>query len=198
MLTEKRIQNVKLTDTQKKVLGKLKVAKTDRLGFDDISQGRQIIAARDLLKKLGLITFDEAKATAGITDDGEQVMKDTGLTDNSGQLTDEGNKFAYDDEDEDGDGKPDNKKPGMDDKPGLDFGGSDNAFGDMGDDFSTGPSNDKMSTKNPFESRLFQEINMLAEARVFKKNAAVKQKMKQKRIIRGRRRTSRADSLSSR
>lgn len=75
---------------------RIHVAPTDKVALDEISGDRQLIAARDILAKLGLIQF--SNTSASITDDGKEVMESSYLIDESGELTDEGQKFAYDNE----------------------------------------------------------------------------------------------------
>lgn len=94
ILNEKRtFTTVRLTENQKKVMTRIVASATEVLAAEEISKGRGLVAARDLLVKLGLIEFRDGSAT--ITSSGEKIMKDTNLTDDMGELTEEGNKFAY-------------------------------------------------------------------------------------------------------
>ena len=99
LINEKRtLTTVRLTDNQKKVMTTILSSATEKLAADNISKGRQVVTARDILIKLGLIEYRDG--FAAVTPEGEQLLKDSGLIDDMGQLTDEGSKFAYEDEDE--------------------------------------------------------------------------------------------------
>jgi hypothetical protein len=94
ILNEKRtLTTIRLTDNQKKVMTRIVASATEVLAAEEISKGRQLVTARDLLVKLGLIEFHAGSAT--LTPEGEKIMKDTNLTDDMGELTEDGNKFAY-------------------------------------------------------------------------------------------------------
>jgi hypothetical protein len=94
ILNEKRtLTTIRLTDNQKKVMTRIVASATEVLAAEEISKGRQLVTARDLLVKLGLIEFRDGYAA--LTPEGEKIMKDTNLTDDMGELTDDGNKFAY-------------------------------------------------------------------------------------------------------
>ena len=86
------LPSIRLTDTQKSVLTTIKSAPTPQVALENISTGRNMLAARDILKQLGLITFDDDSAE--ITNDGTETMKNANLIDDSGELTDEGRSFA--------------------------------------------------------------------------------------------------------
>lgn len=58
----------------------------------EISSNANLIAARNILMKLGLILYTDNSAT--LTDKGTQLAKEQNIIDESGQLTDEGNKLA--------------------------------------------------------------------------------------------------------
>lgn len=58
----------------------------------EISNNENLIAARNMLMKLNVITYSANEAT--LTDKGIQLAKEQGITDESGQLTDEGNKLV--------------------------------------------------------------------------------------------------------
>ena len=97
-ILEKRIVPViRPTQNQKSVLAKIKAAATPKTAAADISKTSNLTAARDMLEKMGLITISQEEG-AVVTDEGEQVMIDQNLVDESGELTDEGNKAAFGDE----------------------------------------------------------------------------------------------------
>lgn len=99
LVNEKRtLTTVRLTDNQKKVMTRIVSAPTEKLAAETISKGRQLVTARDILDKLGMIEFRDGSAT--LTSDGEQLLKDYNLIDDMGELTDEGSEFAFDEEDQ--------------------------------------------------------------------------------------------------
>lgn len=57
----------------------------------EISNDENLVAARNLLMKLDVITFTDNSAE--LTDKGEQLAREQNIIDDSGQLTDEGNKL---------------------------------------------------------------------------------------------------------
>lgn len=98
-ILEKRIVPVmNPTANQKAVLAKIKAAATPKTAAADISKTSNLAAARDMLERLGMIELNDDGAT--LTDDGEQVLLDQNLADESGQLTPEGEKAAFGDKPE--------------------------------------------------------------------------------------------------
>lgn len=102
IISEERIEtNISLSNTQKYVLTKLIASETGQMAYEAVSRGRNIVASRDNLTKANLMTFSDGetpqqeKKFAAITDQGTQVLKDEGLVDEMGQLTDTGNQYAY-------------------------------------------------------------------------------------------------------
>lgn len=91
---------IRLTDHQKKVLVRVMNAATEVVAGTEAGRTTQLATARDMLTKLGLIDFDGKKAS--VTDKGNEVMQDEGLVDDSGTLTNDGNKFLSDEEDKEG------------------------------------------------------------------------------------------------
>lgn len=93
-LSEKRIlTNIRLTTHQKMVLAKIINAQTDHIAGEEVSNGRKIVAARNVLMKLGLVNFNNGRAS--LTNKGMQAARDEGLIDETGNLTDEGKKYAF-------------------------------------------------------------------------------------------------------
>jgi len=93
-ISEKRIlTNIQLTTYQKISIAKIANAPTDKIAGEEVSNGRKMVAARDILIKLGLIDFNNGRAT--LTDKGTQTARDAGLVDDMDSLTDEGNKYAF-------------------------------------------------------------------------------------------------------
>jgi hypothetical protein len=98
IINEKRtMKTVRLTDNQKRVMTMIISSATEKLAAENISAGRQLITARDILAKLGLIEFRDGYAA--LTPEGEKLLKDYNLIDEMGELTDEGIKFGYKEED---------------------------------------------------------------------------------------------------
>lgn len=93
-LFEKRLESIRLTTNQKKVMTRILAAPTEQVAAEQASKGRNLVAARDMLSKLGMIAFEEHRAS--VTDDGMEVMKRENLIDDMGELTEDGNEFAYD------------------------------------------------------------------------------------------------------
>lgn len=100
MLNEKQtLRNIRLSDIQKEVLAKVHAAPNEEVAGGEILEGgRNYVGAKDILVRLGLMTFHDNEAT--ITQTGQEVMKKLNLIDDTGQLTDEGNQYAYSDEEQ--------------------------------------------------------------------------------------------------
>ena len=73
------------TDNQKAVLAKIAAAATPQLALADIADTPNLVAARDLLDKMGLIDLDDEGAH--LTDLGQEVMTNQNLATPDGQLT---------------------------------------------------------------------------------------------------------------
>lgn len=93
----KMLNSVRLTDNQKRVIAKIVAAPTPKVAAEEISNGVNLIQARDTLVDLKLIT-QSLEDTAELTDTGTKVAQDENIIDVSGQLTPDGEKFAYSDE----------------------------------------------------------------------------------------------------
>ena len=119
------LSTLRPTQNQMKVIAKI-VASQDvpARAAAEISSNPNLIAARNLLMKLNVITFADNAAT--LTDKGQQLAKEQNITDESGQLTDEGNKLAS----SDADGKQTEEQP----QPGTDqnMGAPDMGLNDLG------------------------------------------------------------------
>lgn len=98
-LIEKRLDTVRLTKNQKKVMTRIVSAldgDNPAQAAREASKGRSMLAARDILISLKLITADDREAA--VTEEGEKIMRDQNLIDDMGELTDEGNTFAFDEQ----------------------------------------------------------------------------------------------------
>lgn len=98
-LFEKRAEALQLTDTQKKVIARIVAAATPKVAAEDISKDPNIVAARDMLIKLGVITFSEG-TLAALTASGKKLATDSNIIDAAGILTDEGNKLLKPEDEE--------------------------------------------------------------------------------------------------
>lgn len=85
---------IRPTNNQMKVLTIIKASPTPEVAAAEISTGSNLLAARDMLVKLGLISIEDNQAR--VTDKGEEIMKNQNLVDETGNLTPEGEKYAYD------------------------------------------------------------------------------------------------------
>ncbi len=94
-LNEARIlSNVLLSEAQKFILTKLLLPEsTPVLNYQNISVGKNIVANRDILVKLGMLILGDNEAE--ITPSGIAALKNEGLVDDAGQLTDFGERYAY-------------------------------------------------------------------------------------------------------
>ena len=86
------LSTIHLSDTQKAVLSKIIGSATPETALEEISDGRNMVAARDILQKLGLIEVTDRDAS--ITDEGNEVMKDENLVDDMGELTQDGQQYS--------------------------------------------------------------------------------------------------------
>jgi len=87
---------LRLTDTQKQVLAKILASPTPKVAGEQISKDQNSIAARDILVKLGLITY--LNGNAALTDKGQQIAQDEDVENQGGDLTQSGEQDAFGDE----------------------------------------------------------------------------------------------------
>lgn len=90
------LDTIRLSDTQKRVIAKIIAAPTPKVAAEEISDGDNMIKARDILMDLGLITMS-LDDHAELTDNGRQVARDENLVDETDNLTPDGEKYAYTD-----------------------------------------------------------------------------------------------------
>ena len=86
------LTTIRLSDVQKMVMTKIIGSATPETAHEEISDGRNLVAARNILGKLGLIEFTEG--TAAVSAEGKKVMKDENLIDDSEQLTSDGQQYS--------------------------------------------------------------------------------------------------------
>jgi len=100
----KTLATINLSDNQKRVMAKILAAPTPKVALDSISKNQSLIAARDQLAKIGMVSLNPNGAS--VTDKGTKVMQDEALVDEGGQLTPDGEQLAHTDVD----GKPEQDK----------------------------------------------------------------------------------------
>lgn len=88
----KVLTNVHLSDSQKLVLAKIKASANANVAGEQSRNSENMAAAQKALVKLGLVAIDGSGVV--LTDKGISTMSDENLTDSSGSLTPEGQKFA--------------------------------------------------------------------------------------------------------
>ena len=81
------------TANQKRVLAKIAAAPTPTVAGEEISKDANLVAARNMLMKLGVITFDNREAA--LTDRGTQIATEENIIGPDGQLTQAGQQLAY-------------------------------------------------------------------------------------------------------
>jgi hypothetical protein len=81
------------TTNQKRVLAKILAAPTPTVAGAEISKDANLVAARNMLMKLGVISFANNEAT--LTDRGTQIAAEENISDQAGQLTPAGQQLAY-------------------------------------------------------------------------------------------------------
>lgn len=91
------LTTIHLSDIQQEVLAKVKAAPTPHVAWSTIAVSAEAFdqnfaAARDVLGNLGLLNVGDG--TLEITDKGLEVMNDENLTDEMGELTDQGRALA--------------------------------------------------------------------------------------------------------
>lgn len=93
----KMLNSVRLSDNQKRVIAKIIAAPTPKVAAEEISNGVNLKQARDALVDLQLVK-QSLNDHAGLTDKGRQLAQEENLADESGQLTPDGEKWAFTDE----------------------------------------------------------------------------------------------------
>jgi len=88
--------DIQLSGVQKYVLTKLVAAETPSTAYEEVARGgANVVAASNFLTDKGLMTVDENKADASITEQGQEVLRNEALIDEMGALTEEGQMWAY-------------------------------------------------------------------------------------------------------
>lgn len=86
------LTNVHLSDAQKLVMTKIKASANANVALEQTRNNTNLATAQKVLIKLGLLQLDDSGIS--LTDKGIKVMSDENLTDESGDLTEEGHKYA--------------------------------------------------------------------------------------------------------
>ena len=89
-------EDIQLSGVQKYVLTKLVAAETPSTAYEEVARGgANVVQASSFLTQKGLMTIDEQRANAEITEQGQGVLRDEALVDEMGALTEEGQMWAY-------------------------------------------------------------------------------------------------------
>jgi len=99
-----RVNSFHPTTNQKRVIAKIAASPTPTVAAGEISNDVNIVAARNELAKLGVITFNQNEAS--LTSRGAQIAVDENITDESGQLTPDGEALAYTNSDDQPEAQP--------------------------------------------------------------------------------------------
>ena len=83
---------VRLTDNQKKVLVNIYSAPTPETAYESILGHQELIVSRDQLKRMQMIAVDDVSGRAGVTDSGFDMLQNTNMIDDIGELTEEGER----------------------------------------------------------------------------------------------------------
>lgn len=135
LITEREAERpLRLTLTQQYVLLTVMQDTDPQSAFRQISTGgRKLLTAADMLSQLNVITLGDDSVE--ITEYGNQILQDEGLTDESGQMTDKGQEILASDPSQEQQSKgPEEDMGSMDDLGGLDDlgGGMGGAMDDLG------------------------------------------------------------------
>ncbi len=88
------LTNVRLSQAQKFILTKLMLPNATPLtSYEQTSDGKNIVANRDVLIKLGMVQVGQNEAQ--ITEKGQSALQNEALIDDTGNLTQEGEQYAY-------------------------------------------------------------------------------------------------------
>ena len=84
----KLLQTIRPTTFQQQVIASIIAAETPKMAATQIAANQNLQTARDLLAKLGIITYTEIDAR--LTERGTQLAVEENIADESGELTDHG------------------------------------------------------------------------------------------------------------
>lgn len=89
LLHEIAIMNPHLTQTQQRVLCRIKIAPTSTIAAEQTQDDMNMVEARKQLARMGMVSYDDEGGLT-ITDDGISAMKREYLIDDTEELTDRG------------------------------------------------------------------------------------------------------------
>ena len=81
---------IRLTDNQKKVLVNIYTSPTPETAYESILGHQELLVSRDQLKRMQMIVVDDVSGRAGVTDSGFDMLQNTNMIDDIGELTEEG------------------------------------------------------------------------------------------------------------
>lgn len=87
------LSSVRPTTSQKRVIAKIIASPTPTVAGGQLSADANLVAARNMLAKLGVISVADAEVT--LTDVGQQLARDENIVDQMGELTQDGKQLAY-------------------------------------------------------------------------------------------------------
>ena len=87
------MSSVHPTNSQLRVFAKISASATPKVAGEEVSKDVNVVAARNMLVRLGLITLNNGEAE--LTQQGSQVAQDENIIDQTGQLTQRGKALAY-------------------------------------------------------------------------------------------------------
>ena len=99
LLHEIAIMNPHLTQTQQRVLCRIKIAPTSTIAAEQTQDDLNMVEARKQLARMGMISYDDEGGIV-ITDDGVSAMKREYLLDDMEELTDRGHEMVGTDDSE--------------------------------------------------------------------------------------------------
>lgn len=152
------IQSIHLSEYQARVMLVVQQAESPELAFVELGNQdprieQNLLGARDALSKIGLIEMTDSSLT--VTEQGEQVMRDEFLIDESGQPTEKGNEILQRNTDE----KPPEEQ-GPADTPPEDMGAGGGA---MAPPSTGGEMETSQGDGFPAEGSIFRHIHDLSK-----------------------------------
>lgn len=87
------LPSIRPTDNQRRVIARIIASPTPAVAGEAISGDVNLVAARNMLMKLGAITYAEGQAE--LTDRGMQIAVEENIASETGELTPSGQKLAF-------------------------------------------------------------------------------------------------------
>lgn len=82
---------VQLTSLQKGVLATIATAATPEIAFETCNGVQSLVVARNILRTLGLVKINQGQLA--LTDQGQNALVTNNILDETGQLTEDGEKY---------------------------------------------------------------------------------------------------------